>query len=77
MFIQHFEENHHRTKEGRFVVPLPKNPQAKPFGESRSQAVRRFLSLERSLRLKGESEEFNAVMEEYFRMGHAEQVPII
>ena len=39
--------------------------------------MRRFLSLERSLRLKGESKEFNAVMEEYFQLGHAEQVPII
>ena len=77
MVIQHFEENHYCTKEGQFVVPLPKNPQAKLFGESRPQAVRRFFSLERSLHLKGESEEFNAVMEEYFRMGHAEQVPII
>lgn len=47
--VEQFKQNHHRTKDGRFVVPLPKKPQAKSLGESRSQAVRRFLSLERSL----------------------------
>lgn len=34
--LNHFEANHHRTKEGR----LPKKPDARPIGESRSQAVR-------------------------------------
>ena len=48
MVVQHFA---HRTKEGRFVVSLPKKPQAiKLLGECQSQAVRRFLALERSLR---------------------------
>ena len=35
---------------GRFVVPLPKN--IRPIGESRSQAVLRLLSLERTLHAK-------------------------
>ena len=74
--VQHFNDNHTRTKSGRFVVPLPKNSQAKPLGESRSQAVRRFLSMERSLRAKNQFQEFSAVMEEYFEMGHAELVPV-
>ena len=39
--------------------------------------MRRFLSLERSLHSKGEFEDFNAVMTEYFEMGHAETVPSI
>ena len=38
--------NHSCCKEGRLIVPLPKDPNAKPIGESRSQAVKRFLSLE-------------------------------
>lgn len=76
MVVQHFSENDYRTKEGRFVVPLPKKPQAKPLGESRSRAVRRFLTLERSLRSKGNFEEFDAVISEYFHMGHAEKVPV-
>ncbi len=74
--VQHFSETHTRTKSGRFVVPLPKNPRAKPLGESRSQAVRRFLSLERSLHSNNQFPEFSAVMEEYLEMQHAELVPV-
>ena len=47
--MQHFNDHHTRTPEGRFVVPLPKKPDDKQLGESRTQAVRRFLVLERSL----------------------------
>lgn len=73
--VRHFEENYTRSATGRFIVPLPKNPQSKPLGESRSQAVRRFLSLERSLYTKGQFQEFSTVMNEYFEMDHAEPVP--
>ena len=73
--VQHFHKHHTRADSGRFIVPLPKDPQAKPLGESRSQAVRRFLSLERSLHSKNQFQEFSAVMEEYFEMDHAEPVP--
>ena len=45
------------------------------LGETRSQAVTRFLSLERSLRFKNEFSAFNDVMQEYFNMQHAELVP--
>ena len=51
--VRHFQETHTRSNTGRFVVPLPKGQQCKPLGESRSQAVRRFLSLERALHSKG------------------------
>ena len=68
-------DNHTRTDSGRFVVSLPKRPEVKPLGESRSQAVRRFLTLERSLRSKNQFEDFDAVMQEYFEMGHAVVVP--
>ena len=74
--VRHFESNHTRSKEGRFIVPLPKNPNARPIGESRSQAVKRFLSLERSLTQKGCFHEFNTVMQEYLDLKHAEAVPI-
>jgi len=73
--VRHFSEAHTRTETGRFVVPLPKNPQTKPLRESRSTAVRRFLSLERSLHSKKQMEEFATVMEEYMTMKHAEPVP--
>ena len=48
----------------------------KPLGESRSQAVRRFLSLEKSLKHSHQTEAFRASMEEYFDCGHAEMVPL-
>ena len=47
--VHHFKVNHHRNNEGRFIVPLPKPPDSKPIGESRSQGMRRFISQERSL----------------------------
>ena len=74
--VQHFDTNHRRTKSGRFVVPLPRRPDAKPIGESRSQAVRRFLSLERSLHHKDKFHEVDTVVQEYITLGHAEVVPI-
>ena len=73
--VKHFKENHTRTADGKFIVPLPIKEEAGVLGESRSTAVRRFLSLERSLRLKGQFGQFAEVIQEYFDMGHAEQVP--
>ena len=73
--IRHFQENHSRSEAGHFIVPLPKNPQTQPLGESRPQAVRRFLSLKRSLYSKGKFQEFSDVMEGYFNLSHAEPVP--
>ena len=52
--MDHFNHHHQRDDTGRFIVPLPKNPKAKALGESRSLAVRRFMSLERSLRARGQ-----------------------
>ena len=74
--VQHFNKTHTRSAAGRFIVPLPKKPQSKPLGESRSQAVKRFLSLERSLNSRNQFGEFSAVMEEYVEMEHAELVPV-
>lgn len=73
--MHHFQTNHKRTQEGRFVVPLPKNPEAKLIGESRFQALRRFIALERSLTAKGTFTELDTVMREYLDLGHAEVVP--
>ena len=73
--LDHFNTQHSRTADGRFIVPLPKKPGVKQIGESRSQAVRRFLSFERSLHSKGHFQEFESVMDEYFEAGHAESVP--
>ena len=72
--VQHFEVTHRRTSTGRFVVSLPKKRSVQPLGESHSQAVRRFLSLERGLHAKNQFEQFSEVMNEYFDLGHAELV---
>ena len=60
--LSHFKENHNRNETGRFVVPLPKKSNRPSLGESHSQAVRRFLSLERSLHSKNAISKFNDVM---------------
>ena len=73
--VHHFEVNHQRTSTGRFVVPLPRKPEVQSLGESRSQAVRRFLSLERTLHSRNEFGKFGDVINEYFDLGHAELVP--
>jgi len=75
LVVRHFHENHHKSKDGTFVVPLPRRPGAKALGESRTQAVKRFLSLERSLHSKNQFKAFSDVIEEYFEMDHAEPVP--
>ena len=75
--VQHFQTTHYRNESGRFVVPLPRKPDAKPLGESRSQAVRRFLSLEHTLRRDGQFANFSAVMQECFDLQHAESVPAV
>ena len=56
-------------------MPLPKKDETKQLGESRSLALRRFLSLERSLHAKGQFEKVGKVIQEYFDLGHAEMVP--
>ena len=61
--------------DGRFVVPLPRKKIVKPLGESWSQFVCRFLSLEYSLRRKGQFKELRKVIEEYLELGHYEIVP--
>ena len=73
--VKHFNDSHSRAADGRFIVPLPRKPEPGVLGESRSSAVRRFLSLERSLHARGQFEEFSKVMSEYFEMEHAEEVP--
>ena len=52
----------------------PKKPDAPTLGESRSQALQRFTSNERSLQRKGTWEMFQAVVQEYMDLGHAQLV---
>ena len=77
MVMEHFTDTHSRSKDGRFITPLPKRTNVPDISESRSQAVRRFLNLERSLHSNNRFGDFAEVIEEYFSLGHAEEVPII
>ena len=57
-------------------MPLPRKPNAEPTEESRSQAVWRFLALERSLQNKAKFREVDSVIQEYVTLGHMEAVPV-
>jgi hypothetical protein len=46
---EHFVKNYQREDDGRFIVRLPMKIPREELGESRSQALRRFYSLERLL----------------------------
>lgn len=63
------------TTSGQAMGPLPRKHDAKSLGESRSQAVRRFLSLERGLHAKHQFSEVDAAVREYVELKHAEPVP--
>ena len=63
--------------DGRFITPLPRIEHVELLGESRYQALRRFRQLEQSLHNKDKCEEVDKVVQEYFDMGHAEEVPEI
>ena len=73
--LEHFENSYTRLPDGKFVVSLPRSSEVKPLGESRTQAVRRFCSLERSLCNKGKFQEVDTVIQEYLDLQHAEVVP--
>ena len=75
LVLKQFISTHKSSEDGRFIVQLPRKPDVKLLGESRAQAVRRFLSLEQSLRSKGRLKVVDEVIQEYFELGHAELVP--
>ena len=75
LLVQDYDRNLKRNEDGRFVVKLPFKPHKVPLGESRPQALRRFLSLERRLQRSEQFQNYAKVMNEYLVLGHAERVP--
>ena len=73
--VQHFHDKYSRIKDGRYVAPVTMKMNTMPLGESRSNAVRKFLWLEQSLCTKGQFDEFACSIEEYLVEGHAECIP--
>ena len=72
--MDHFYTTYKRDGDGRFMLSLPKREAVEPPGRSRSSAVQRFCSLERSLHQKGKFEEFAQVVDEYLTQEHTELV---
>ena len=72
---QHFLDTHRRDEDGRYVVCLPRITPTPSMGASRNLAVRRSNQNEKSLKKKGKLPEFQAALEEYHHLDHAEEVP--
>ena len=72
---EYFDTTHTKDENGRFIVPLPQKENVDPLGDSQALAVKRFLSLERSLKASNNSHDFTEAVREYLDMGHAEPVP--
>ena len=58
----------------RYMVSLPRQEGSLQLGESRAIVARRFLANEASLTRKGTLNQFQAVMQEYLDLGHAQKV---
>ena len=61
--------------ESRYEVTLPKQSTITTLGDSRPQAISRYLSNEKSILRRNIWGPFQKVMREYFSMDHAEEVP--
>ena len=72
--VDHFNSNHRRDKEGRFIVPLPMKEDAEALGESKSMAVRRLHCSNGRCDYGGKLNSFVEVIDEYLELGHAEPV---
>ena len=74
--LQLFDSTYSRDSHDRFVVPHPQKSGVKPLGKLRTQAEERYIRLRRSLKKKGTFQKFAKVLGEYFKMKHAEPVPV-
>ena len=72
--VEHFSTTHTHQSDGRYVVALPRKNNFQ-LGSSREQALRRYLSTERTLKRKGVWDDYSNNIQEYFQLGHAEAVP--
>ncbi|XP_059622190.1 uncharacterized protein LOC132265510 [Phlebotomus argentipes] len=75
--VAHYEETHSRTNDGRYQVRLPfiKNSQFQ-LGESRGQAVARFLSMEKKFAKDPQlKKDYSQFVHEYLELAHMTPVP--
>lgn len=72
---QHFLETVSQDHNGRFTVSIPFNTKLNTLGESRDQAIDRFLRLEKTLGKNTELySEYKKFMSEYLSLGHMKLV---
>ena len=72
---EHFQQTHFYVEEqSRYMVRLPRSEEKADLGESKTQALNRARANERSLIKRQKLTEFNAVMQEYIDLGHAQPV---
>ncbi|XP_076645559.1 uncharacterized protein LOC143355009 [Halictus rubicundus] len=68
---QHFRKHTTRDERGRFVVGIPFNDRVRELGESRAQAERRLLNMERKCRKNPDfGKQYNDFLREYVELGH-------
>ncbi|XP_065094366.1 uncharacterized protein LOC135714877, partial [Ochlerotatus camptorhynchus] len=71
----HFCKTYRRDEDGRFVVQLPFRESINELGNSRSLALKRFLSIEKHLTNKPEMKEmYQEFMQEYKDLGHCHEI---
>ena len=72
---QQYDDSHYFSPTaGRYVVTLPRKETALQLGESQHIAQHRFLRNEQALIRKGTWAQFQAVVQEYLTLGHAQEV---
>ena len=72
---RHYAETHlFSSPAGRYVVYLPKRETTLQLGESKRNAINRYLRNEQSLLRRGNWTQFQAVVQEYLTLGHAQLV---
>ena len=70
---EHYKNTHFFNEElGKYQVVLPRNHSGLSLGESRSRALKRFLTNEKALIHRGHYAQFQAVVKEYLELGHAQ-----
>ena len=73
---KHYLDNlKYSAEEQRYEVALPKKQSISSLGESRPQAVARFIQTTRSAHRKRIHKQFQEGIQSYLTLGHAEEVP--
>ncbi|XP_017791920.1 PREDICTED: uncharacterized protein LOC108573940 [Habropoda laboriosa] len=74
---EHFKANVARNEEGRYSVALPFSDKIDKLGESKRQAMKRLVSLERKLQQNQSiKQQYHAVIQEYLDLGHMSEVMV-